>query len=144
MTAALLILTFFVALPLLIARAIALGSRPAPPPVVHLLTARQAAKAVGVSVAAVQAWQRDGLLPVATCAGCPHASIPPTALVPLLAHRDATVDLTLTATKAARATDAALVAALRALREDEEALPAERRGAEAGSWVAMSRNRWPA
>lgn len=133
MTAALVVLTL-VSLSLFLAAAIRLGGRSAPSPVVHLLTARQVAEAVGVSVAAVQAWQDDGLLPADSCTACGSASIPADALRPLLDRHDAT---TPSAAEVARATDAALVRALRALREgDDESIPS--------GWVEMSRNRWPA
>lgn len=62
-----------------------LAGRHRPAAVVHLLTARQAAELLGVSPAAVMAWQRDGLLPTACCAGCgPSSTIEPGSLRPLL------------------------------------------------------------
>lgn len=36
----------------------------------HLLTVRQLADEVGVSVAAVAAWQAEGLIPTVHCGGC--------------------------------------------------------------------------
>lgn len=42
----------------------------------HLLTARQAADAAGVSLATVLAWQDGGLIPTVRCPGCGRATIP--------------------------------------------------------------------
>ena len=49
----------------------------------HLLTTRQAADVAGVSLAAVQAWQRDGLVPTVHCPACATATVPAEALAPL-------------------------------------------------------------
>lgn len=88
MTTAMFVLAAFTAVPLFLAASIRLGRRPSP--VVHLLTARQAAEAVGVSVAAVQAWQRDGLLPSVYCTACGSAGTPPAAIAALVQRTDAT------------------------------------------------------
>lgn len=58
----------------------------------HLLTTRQAAARLGVSTAAVAAWQSDGLIPTVWCPACGRAAIPPTALRPI--EDRALVDLT--------------------------------------------------
>jgi hypothetical protein len=42
----------------------------------HLLTARQFADVAGVSLAAVQAWQDEGLVPTVRCPWCGHATVP--------------------------------------------------------------------
>ena len=67
---------------ILVGRAIAMGRLKGKP--CHLLTARQAAAEVGVSLAAVAAWQRDGLLPTVSCPACGRASIPIASLRPLV------------------------------------------------------------
>ena len=109
---------------LFLGQVFALGRRPAPEPC-HLLTARQLADELGVSLAAVQTWQAEGLVPSIACDGC-SGTIPLDVLARLR------------------------VLPPEVLRSDELAAPvlageisAERRGAEAGGWVAMSRSRWP-
>lgn len=57
----------------------------------HLVTARQAAETAGVSLAAVRAWERDGLLAAVHCPACGRAAFPVSALRPLLDR--STVDL---------------------------------------------------
>lgn len=68
MTATLMLLAW-VAAGLAVAAFAAVGRRPQAPPC-HLLTARQFAAEVGVSVAAVMAWQAEGLVPTVHCGGC--------------------------------------------------------------------------
>lgn len=75
-----------------IGRAIAMGRRVDDRPC-HLLTARQAAAELGVSVAAVQAWQRDGLLPARYCPACGRASISIDDLRPPVAPEEPAADL---------------------------------------------------
>lgn len=48
---------------------------------------------LGVSLAAVQAWERDGLVPTIYCPACGRAAIPIAALLPLAGRRPADLDL---------------------------------------------------
>lgn len=59
---------------IVVGRAIARARLTAKP--AHLLTLRQVADFAGVSLAAVRAWQDDGLLPVVHCPACGHATVP--------------------------------------------------------------------
>lgn len=64
-----------VALSVPIGRAMArarLAGRPTP----HLFTLRQVSDAAGVSLAAVRAWQAEGLLPTEHCPACGRATVP--------------------------------------------------------------------
>lgn len=122
---------------LLVGRAIAMGRLKGKP--CHLLTARQVAAEVGVSLAAVQSWLDEGLIPTIACAGCP-GTIPVDVLARLRAPESAYEDIDRRLAAGWRPEGSDVDDVVARLRSQ---ISAERRGAETGGWAAMSRSRWP-